>query len=99
MRDYQQAAIELGFLHYRFLRGTPPPDYAARGQQFLQRIDAPPTVDRLPRTGGTHPMSVSRDQNTRMLTALVQLRGALQAARLPLDVAGVAEHAHRRASR
>ncbi|MCB8956919.1 MAG: PrsW family intramembrane metalloprotease [Nocardioides sp.] len=40
MRDYQQAAIELGFLHYRLLRGTPPPDYAARGQQFLQRIDA-----------------------------------------------------------
>ena len=40
MRDYQQAAIELGFLHYRFLRGTPPPDYAARGQQFLQRIAA-----------------------------------------------------------
>ncbi|WP_243057884.1 PrsW family intramembrane metalloprotease [Nocardioides sp. SR21] len=39
MRDYQQAAVELGFLHYRFLRGTPPPDYAARGQQFLQRID------------------------------------------------------------
>ncbi|MDF1606405.1 PrsW family intramembrane metalloprotease [Nocardioides sp. YIM 152315] len=40
MRDYQQAAIELGFLHYRYLRGTPPPDYAARGEQFLQRIDA-----------------------------------------------------------
>jgi RsiW-degrading membrane proteinase PrsW (M82 family) len=40
MRDYQQAAIELGFLHYRLLRGTPPPDYAARGQQFLQRIGA-----------------------------------------------------------
>ena len=39
MRDYQQATIELGFLHYRYLRGTPPPDYAARGQQFLQRID------------------------------------------------------------
>jgi protease PrsW len=40
VRDYQQAAIELGFLHYRFLRGTPPPDYAERGQQFLQRIAA-----------------------------------------------------------
>ena len=39
MRDYQQAAVELGFLHYRFLRGTPPPDFAARGQQFLQRIN------------------------------------------------------------
>jgi len=40
MRDYQQAAVELGFLHYRFLRGTPPPDYAARGQQFILRIDS-----------------------------------------------------------
>jgi len=39
MRDYHQAAVELGFLHYRFLRGTPPPDYVARGQRFLQRID------------------------------------------------------------
>jgi RsiW-degrading membrane proteinase PrsW (M82 family) len=39
MRDYQQAAIELGFLHYRYLRGTPPPDYAARGREFLERID------------------------------------------------------------
>ena len=37
-------------------------------------------------------MSVSSDQNTRMLTALVRLRGALQAARLPLELPGVAEH-------
>ncbi|MBI2242848.1 MAG: dynamin family protein [Nocardioides sp.] len=45
-------------------------------------------------------MSLSRDESdpmdTRMLTALVQLRGALQAARLPLEVAGVEE---RRTSR
>ena len=40
MREYQQAAVELGFLHYRLLRGTPPPDYAARGQRVLRRIDA-----------------------------------------------------------
>ncbi len=40
MRDYQQATIELGFLHYRYLRGTPPPDYVDRGRQFLQKIDA-----------------------------------------------------------
>lgn len=41
-------------------------------------------------------MSVSPDENaptdTRMLTALVRLRGALQAARLPLDLDGVDEH-------
>ena len=40
MRDYQQAAIELGFLHHRYLRGTPPPDFAARGQAHVARISA-----------------------------------------------------------
>ena len=34
-------------------------------------------------------MSVSSDQSTRMLTALVRLRGALQAARLPLELPDV----------
>jgi hypothetical protein len=38
MRDYQQAVIELGFLHSRYLRGVPPPDYAERGQVFVTRI-------------------------------------------------------------
>ena len=40
MRDYQQAAVELGFLHYRYLRGTPPPDFAERGQGYVARIAA-----------------------------------------------------------
>ena len=40
MLDYQQAAIELGFLHYRYLRGTPPPDFAERGRQLVVRINA-----------------------------------------------------------
>lgn len=40
MREYQQAAIELGFLHHRYLRGTAPRDFAVRGQDFLARIDA-----------------------------------------------------------
>lgn len=40
MRDYQQAAIELGFLHHRYLRGTPPPHFAARGQEYVARIGA-----------------------------------------------------------
>jgi RsiW-degrading membrane proteinase PrsW (M82 family) len=45
MRDYQQAAVELGFLHHRFLRGTPPPDFAARGQQHVARIrDVRPSI-------------------------------------------------------
>ena len=40
MKDYQQAAIELGFLHHRLLRGTAPKDFAARGHDFLTRIEA-----------------------------------------------------------
>jgi protease PrsW len=40
MRDYQQALIELGFLHHRYLRGTPPADFAARGQSYVERINA-----------------------------------------------------------
>jgi protease PrsW len=40
MRDYQQAAIELGFLHSRYLRGTAPSDFAVRGQDFLSVINA-----------------------------------------------------------
>ena len=40
MKDYQRAAIELGFLHHRFLRGTPPDDYAARGAAYLTEIGA-----------------------------------------------------------
>jgi RsiW-degrading membrane proteinase PrsW (M82 family) len=40
MRDYQQAAIELGYLHHRLLRGTAPADWQTRGQDFLGRIQA-----------------------------------------------------------
>jgi len=40
MRDYQQAAIELGYLHHRFLNGTAPRDFAQRGQVFVDRMQA-----------------------------------------------------------
>ncbi len=40
MRDYQQQAIELGFLHDRFLRGTAPADFAVRGQAMVDRLGA-----------------------------------------------------------
>ena len=40
MRDYQQATIELGFLHHRLLRGTAPADWQLRGQDYLSRINA-----------------------------------------------------------
>jgi RsiW-degrading membrane proteinase PrsW (M82 family) len=38
MRDYHQAVVELGFLHSRYLRGTPPPDFADRGREYVDRI-------------------------------------------------------------
>lgn len=40
MRDYQQAVVELGFLHHRLLRGTAPTDWQARGQEHVARIAA-----------------------------------------------------------
>ncbi|MCL8025557.1 PrsW family intramembrane metalloprotease [Nocardioides bruguierae] len=40
MRAYQQAAIELGFLHHRYLRGTAPADFASRGGAYVARIGA-----------------------------------------------------------
>ena len=40
MRNYQQAAIELGYLHHRLLRGTAPADWQVRGQDFAGRIQA-----------------------------------------------------------
>ncbi|HSE69481.1 MAG TPA: PrsW family intramembrane metalloprotease [Nocardioidaceae bacterium] len=40
MRDYQQQAIELGFLHDRYLRGTAPHDFARRGQVMVDRLVA-----------------------------------------------------------
>ncbi len=40
MRDYQQQAVQLATLHNRVLRGTAPPDYAARGAAMAQRLAA-----------------------------------------------------------
>ncbi|GAA4810697.1 PrsW family intramembrane metalloprotease [Nocardioides caeni] len=40
VRAYQQAAIELGYLHHRLLRGTAPHDWQLRGQDFVGRIQA-----------------------------------------------------------
>ena len=38
MREYQRAAVELGFLHHRYLRGTAPVDYAELGQEHLATL-------------------------------------------------------------
>jgi RsiW-degrading membrane proteinase PrsW (M82 family) len=56
MVAYQNAAVELGFLHSRYLRGVPPPDFAQIGQQHVERMRAlrpgllwpQPTGDRRP---------------------------------------------------
>ncbi len=40
MREYQQQAIELGFLHSRFLRGTAPDDVVQRGQAMVDHLAA-----------------------------------------------------------
>ena len=38
MVAYQNAAVELGFLHSRFLRGVPPPDFVVLGQEHVERM-------------------------------------------------------------
>lgn len=35
MREYQSEAVELAFLHHRYLRGTAPDDFAERGREHL----------------------------------------------------------------
>ncbi len=40
MRDYQAAAIELAYLHHRYLRGTAPRDFAERGQAHVLVLNA-----------------------------------------------------------
>jgi len=57
MSDYQQQAIELGFLHDRYLRGTAPADFAARGQAMVDRLRAlrPYVLFPRPRGGNTTP--------------------------------------------
>lgn len=40
MKSYQSEAIELGFLHHRFLRGTAPAHYEQLGQAHVQRMFA-----------------------------------------------------------
>ena len=55
MRTYQQAAVELAYLHHRFLRGTAPPNFSARGQGFVDRMQAVRPLIAFPGVpGGVH---------------------------------------------
>ena len=38
MREYQASAIELGYLHHRYLRGTAPSDFSLRGQEHVEEL-------------------------------------------------------------
>lgn len=40
MRDYQAAAVELGYLHHRYLRGTAPGDFSGRGQEHVLALQS-----------------------------------------------------------
>ncbi len=40
MVAYQNEAVELGFLHSRYLRGVAPPDFALVGQEHVERLRA-----------------------------------------------------------
>jgi protease PrsW len=55
MREYQQQAIELGFLHDRYLRGTAPADFSQRGAVMVQRLR-----DLRPYVGFPHPAATQR---------------------------------------
>jgi RsiW-degrading membrane proteinase PrsW (M82 family) len=57
MREYQQQAIELAFLHYRYLRGTPPADFVQTGSAMVQRLRALRPYVRFPQQVGTYPLS------------------------------------------
>ena len=52
MREYQQQAIELGFLHDRYLRGTAPDDFVERGNAMVQRLQALRPYVMYPPSGG-----------------------------------------------
>jgi RsiW-degrading membrane proteinase PrsW (M82 family) len=40
MADYQNEAVELGFLHSRYLRGVPPPKFERLGQEHVNNLRA-----------------------------------------------------------
>jgi hypothetical protein len=60
MREYQQEAIELAFLHDRFLRGVAPRDAGQRGSAMVQRLAQLRPYVLFPRpTPGAYPRSGS----------------------------------------
>ncbi len=58
MREYQQQAIELGFLHDRYLRGTAPRDFVQRGSAMVRRLQALRPYVEFPQQAGTYPLTL-----------------------------------------
>ncbi len=58
MIAYQDEAVELGFLHSRYLRGVPPPDFAALGQEHVERMRALRPGLVWPRPSGATPVTM-----------------------------------------
>jgi hypothetical protein len=58
MVAYQNEAVELGFLHSRYLRGVAPPDFAVLGQDHVDRMRSlrPGVVWPRPTVGGSPTM-------------------------------------------
>ncbi|MGH3445402.1 MAG: PrsW family intramembrane metalloprotease [Nocardioidaceae bacterium] len=56
MREYQQQAIELGFLHDRYLRGTAPDDFADRGSAMVRRLHGLRPYVLFPQPVGARPL-------------------------------------------
>jgi RsiW-degrading membrane proteinase PrsW (M82 family) len=54
MREYQQQAIELAFLHDRYLRGNAPTDFTERGSAMVQRLHALRPYVQYPQPTGQH---------------------------------------------
>jgi RsiW-degrading membrane proteinase PrsW (M82 family) len=57
MREYQQEAIELGYLHHRALRGLAPRDVGSRGAAMVQRLAALRPYVVFPQPAGVLPRS------------------------------------------
>ncbi len=56
MREYQQQATELAFLHDRYLRGTAPGDFVERGSAMVQRLRALRAYVLFPQPYGSQPL-------------------------------------------
>ncbi len=82
MKEYQQQAVELGFLHDRYLRGTAPADFAARGTHMVHRLAGAAALRALPPAPGLcRPTGGGPMTSTSMVTSLVRLREALRGRR------------------